>query len=86
MEASLTFALHSISPQAFCRQMLAQLGAYREEEPWVRGVRSVCEMYATTDPWRFHVILTQLARGSAGSALAEGARWLLPRWTAATRR
>jgi hypothetical protein len=62
--------------------MLEILRAERADDAWVRGARSVCEMYAETDASRFHVILQQLARGSPSSGLAEGARWLLPRWLA----
>jgi hypothetical protein len=29
---------------------------------------------------RFEAILANLAAGRSGSAIAEGARWLLPRW------
>jgi hypothetical protein len=32
------------------------------------------------DAKRFEAILVSLATGRTGSAVAEGARWLLPRW------
>ena len=37
-------------------------------------------MYARAEAVRFGLILNQMARGSAGSAFVEGARWLLHRW------
>jgi hypothetical protein len=56
------------------------------DEAWMRGATGLCDMYAGATPDRFEVILEQTARGSNGSALAEGARWLLPRWRAAAAR
>jgi hypothetical protein len=60
---------------------MASLG----DEAWVRGATGLCDMYAAATPERFGTILEQTARGSPGSAVAEGARWLLPRWRAAAR-
>ena len=48
--------------------------------PAVRGVRAVCQLYADLEPARFEAILSSLATGRTGSAMADGARWLLPRW------
>jgi len=37
-------------------------------------------MYRGTDADRFEAILQQLAIGRTSSVLADGARWLLPKW------
>ena len=51
----------------------------------VRGARAVCELYSHVEPDRFEEILVSLASSHrAPSAIADGARWLLPRWNAAT--
>jgi hypothetical protein len=71
-----------MSPEAFCLQTRDQLSVERSDDGWVRGARAVCELYAGVDPRRFETILTSLATGRAGSAIADGARWLLPRWQA----
>jgi len=68
-----------VTPEEFCRFVAQHLGAERDE-PWARGARGLCDLYAEADAARFELILQQLARGSPGSAIAEGARWLLPRW------
>jgi hypothetical protein len=39
-------------------------------------------MYAGVEAQRFGSILVSMAAGRTGSAIAEGARWLLPRWQA----
>jgi hypothetical protein len=39
-------------------------------------------MYAGVERQRFESILVTMAAGRSGSAIAEGARWLLPRWQA----
>ena len=74
----------TVSPATFCVAMGALLSHEVADTAWVRGATGVCQMYARTDAQRFDTILRQMARGSAGSALADGARWLLPRWQAYT--
>jgi hypothetical protein len=64
----------------FCATILGELTAESANEPWVRGASALCYMYAATDEQRFELIVSGLARGGNGSALAEGARWLLARW------
>ena len=73
-------SLTSVTPEAFCAAMRRELAAARGDEAWVRGAEGLCEMYARATPERFEVILEQAARGAPGSAFADGARWLLPRW------
>jgi hypothetical protein len=72
-----------MTPAVFCAAIRTQLVNSSGDEASVRGARGLCELYgaATTD--RFDLILEQTSRGSPGSALAEGARWLLPRWRSA---
>jgi hypothetical protein len=59
------------------------LSALRGDEGWVRGADGLCDLYARATSDRFELILEQAARGTAGSAFADGARWLLPRWRGA---
>ena len=72
-----------MSPEAFCVDARGELAGENGDDGWVRGARAVCELYAALDANRFDAILTSLASGRAGSAIADGARWLLPRWQAA---
>jgi hypothetical protein len=72
-----------VSPEAFCDDARGELAGENADDGWVRGARAVCELYADLDANRFETILTSLATGRAGSTLADGARWLLPRWQAA---
>ncbi len=72
-----------MSPEAFCVDARGKLTGESEDDGWVRGARAVCELYADLDANRFESLLTSLATGRAGSAIADGARWLLPRWQAA---
>ena len=69
-----------MTPDAFCAAIREELAQLRSDDAWARGARGLCEIYAGAETGRFELILSQLARGSAGSALVEGARWLLPRW------
>jgi len=69
-----------VSPEAFCLRTRDELAVERSDDGWVRGARAVCELYADVEPVRFEAILTNLATGRTGSAIADGARWLLPRW------
>ena len=69
-----------MTPGMFCRTIVEHLSAELDDAPCARGARGLCDLYADTEPDRFDLILQQLARGSQGSAIAEGARWLLPRW------
>jgi hypothetical protein len=69
-----------MTPEAFCAASSEELAQLSSDEGWARGARGLCEMYAGTEAGRFELILNQMARGSAGSAMAEGARWLLPQW------
>jgi hypothetical protein len=69
-----------VTPEAFCATIRRELAASRGDEPWARGAEGLCEMYATAGSDRFEIILEQAARGAPGSAFADGARWLLPRW------
>jgi hypothetical protein len=75
-----------VTPDTFCaairRELTTSLAA---DEAWMRGATGLCDMYAAATPERFESILEQTARGANGSALAEGARWLLARWRAAVR-
>ena len=72
-----------MSPEVFCVNARGQLQGENANDGWVRGARAVCELYADLDASRFETILTSLATGRAGSAMADGARWLLRRWQAA---
>ena len=72
-----------MSPDAFCASARGELAGEDSDTSWVRGARAVCDLYAAVDASRFETILTSLATGRAGSAIADGARWLLPRWRAA---
>jgi hypothetical protein len=78
--ASMTMSSRAVTPEMFCHLIAQHLTAERGDEPWARGARGLCDLYAGADAARFDLILHQLARGSPGSAIAEGARWLLPRW------
>jgi hypothetical protein len=69
-----------VDPEGFCHRTRDELGGENADEGWVRGALAVCELYADVDAMRFEVILLSLANGRAGSAMADGARWLLPRW------
>lgn len=69
-----------MTPSAFCTAMREDLTRLNSDDAWARGARGLCDWYAGTDAARFELILNQVARGSASSAVAEGARWLLPRW------
>jgi len=75
-----------VTPHAFCAAVRDELAVERTDDAWVRGVYGLCEMYAGIDAQRFEAILVQLAAGRSGSALVDGARWLLPRWQAADKR
>jgi len=70
------------SPDVFCASLATLLAAERSDDGWVRGARALCDMYAGVDAQRFGTILLSMAGGRTGSAIAEGARWLLPRWQA----
>jgi hypothetical protein len=67
-------------PNAFCKAALQELAALSPNDGWVRGAYAVCEMYGAADAGRFEVILRRLSLGTGGSALTEGASWLLARW------
>jgi hypothetical protein len=71
-----------MSPDVFCARVGDELAAERSDDGWVRGARALCNMYAGVDTVRFGTILSTMASGRTGSAIAEGARWLLPRWQA----
>jgi hypothetical protein len=70
------------TPAIFATWVRNELALDRSDDGWVRGARALTEMYVDLDPRRFETILISLASGRAGSAVAEGARWLLPRWQA----
>lgn len=72
----------SLNPDAFCASVGHLLAAERSDDGWVRGARALCDMYAGVDAPRFGSILVNMAAGRTGSAIADGARWLLPRWQA----
>jgi len=69
-----------MSPEAFCVRARVELAVERSDDGWVRGARALCDLYADVDASRFEAILASLASGRTGSAVADGARWLLPRW------
>ena len=71
-----------LTPDAFCASLGSVLAAEKSDDGWVRGARALCDMYAGVEPQRFGTILVSMAGGRTGSAIAEGARWLLPRWQA----
>ena len=71
-----------MNPEAFCVNARSELAREHANDAWVRGARALCELYAEVEPHRFETILAGLATGRAGSAIADGARWLLPRWQA----
>ena len=62
---------------AFCLRTRDELASWSADEGWVRGARAVCELYADVEPNRFEAILVGLATGRSGSAIADGARWLV---------
>ena len=74
------YADRRLSPRTFCDRTRDELAVEHSDDGWVRGARAVCELYADVEPVRFEAILTTLATGRTGSAIADGARWLLPRW------
>ena len=69
-----------VSPEAFCHWTRDELAVESSNDGWVRGARALCELYAGVDASRFEAILQSLATRGPGSAIAEGARWLLARW------
>ena len=69
-----------MTPSAFCAAIREDLARLNSDDASARGARGLCDWYAGADAERFELILNQVARGSASSAVAEGARWLLPRW------
>jgi len=71
-----------LSPDAFCASVANFLAAERSDDGWVRGARALCDLYAGVEAQRFGSILLSMSAGRSGSAIAEGARWLLPRWQA----
>jgi hypothetical protein len=73
-----------VNAHVFCLRSRGELAAWSADEGWVRGARALCELYSDVDPDRFEEILVSLASGRTGSAIADGARWLLPRWKAAS--
>jgi hypothetical protein len=74
-----------MSPDAFCTTIQEELAFATSDDSWVRGARGLCELYGRADAQRFEMILVQVAAGRPNSALADGARWLLPRWQVASR-
>jgi hypothetical protein len=68
-----------MTPEALCAEIRKELAQLSSDGAWARGARGLCEMYAGTEALRFELILSRMARGSAGSALVEVAKWLLPR-------
>jgi hypothetical protein len=73
-------AVKQVSPQVFCEGTRDELAVEHSDDGWVRGARALCELYAGVDAKRFETILVSLATGRTGSAIADGAHWLLPRW------
>jgi hypothetical protein len=73
-----------VTPEAFCVVIRSELSHRSSNHAWFRGAMGLCEMYAVTDSERFGAILERMAEDPPGSALAEGAGWLLPRWRAGT--
>jgi hypothetical protein len=75
-----------VTPVAFCNAVLDELAHESINDRWVRGARALCQMYASVDAQRFETIVERLARdGQGGTALAEGAQWMLARWRAIPR-
>jgi hypothetical protein len=73
-----------MSAKVFCLRTRDELATWQSDDSWVRGARAVCELYADVEPERFEAILVSLATGRRGSPIADSARWLLPRWKAAS--
>ncbi len=73
-------AMHKMPPTTFCRDAFNELASLSPNDGWVRGAYAVCEMYGAADAGRFEIILRRLSLGTGGTALTEGARWLLARW------
>jgi hypothetical protein len=71
-----------VSPQTFCAQIQADPAIALSDESWARGACALCEMYAGVDGQRFEAILDQIVASRSSSVLADGARWVLGRWTA----
>jgi hypothetical protein len=73
-----------MSAHVFCARTRVELATSNPDDGWARGARALCELYANVESDRFEEILVSLASGRTGSAIADGARWLLPRWKAVT--
>jgi hypothetical protein len=73
-----------VNADVFCRGARSELATSNSDDGWVRGARALCDLYSDVEPDRFEEILVSLATGRTGSAIADGARWLLPRWNAAS--
>ncbi len=69
-----------MAPATFCKAALQELASLSTNDGWVRGAYAVCEMYGAADAGRFETILRRLSLGTGGTALTEGASWLLARW------
>ncbi len=74
----------TVTAHVFCLRSRGELATCHADDRWVRGARALCELYSEVEPDRFEEILVSLASGRTGSAIADGARWLLPRWNAAS--
>ena len=73
-----------MNADVFCLRTRGELTTANSDEGWVRGARALCDLYSDVEPDRFEAILVSLATGRTGSAIADGARWLLRRWKAAS--
>ena len=75
-----------VNTHVFCLRTRGELATCNADDALsrVRGARALRELYSEVEPDRFEEILVSLASGRTGSAIADGARWLLPRWKAAT--
>ena len=73
-----------MNAEVFWRRARTELATRNSDDGWARGALALCEMYADVDRDRFEAILVSLATGRTGLAIADGARWLLPRWKAST--
>lgn len=59
-----------VAPATFYAEIREELARMCADEPWRRGVLTICELYAGTNAERFEAIPLSAASGASGSALA----------------
>jgi hypothetical protein len=61
-----------VKPETFCLETRREIAVESSDVGWESGTRAACELYADVEPTHFEVILSSLATGRAGSAMADG--------------